>query len=1441
MINLTNDPESLAGQPEEKSEVNQVSDLKIQQALENLERKLFSLNYDGYFTKNFFMETKEALGLSAAFRVFFRNTKPHYVHSYYRTPAEIGTYEQHIKYFASELDANKCKSSFDELVSQNVWSSKDWPLQVRKTIFEHQNHNDCSYIIPVWKCSTGCCLFSCQNNVCKSVSSPCGFELQGLIVLCGEKGNSEPLLGLDENGYSKYWKTIARLFKHFEEPVCFGNYDEQCKPKECGWENNCKRGTIFPSPPQNNDKKNRLDLDEILYEWKEKFRKHLIQDSSVFILKYDANKRHLSYRSVEHMVYPQLTEDNWTKFQEKLLGVKDKDLPITENQKNELVQELKNDLIDDAKGFVAKFHSTDEEKKFETLKASIGKILEAIKCGTFADFSEHSLEPAKELLKLVKQRTNTGLTRFIWQTFESMNDTSAKMEGFAKTANKIQSDDSGAPQYGELLREFCEKLFLISLNQDRGFILSPLGYIGQKLGLIIASVDNKIRTNLANNFNHLASEFSPLLYHSLQDQLHQNAILSLKSRNPNEIIQILCEELPTCFNVTAIIFYPEGNGKQLIYGFDSVEDGNRFTLLDNDSDNNKVGEKYLKEHELYRVLPFNEYSILNDLKCYSCTSEKDDEVIKTKSRLFFQLQHNLETQDQDRESLNASGAIELYFDISEYSLKRFAPDIVRELEYISELLIESAAQKTSILRHAVKAATNAIISRNHSHHIGSHVTPRTSVNVVSEKLASICDIEEHKWKSTHALHHLKLRMESYVQQKADFIAEIATTPLYTTCSKWLFKDVLCNFIQNTLFMDNIGANEGVNYQQTNGEGPYRNRLIIHFDGEGKANGENKIIFKGKEQDFSNLDIPYFFKYEGIEDPSFDYLIAWPGPLGEYALYCFLENLIRNSIKHNRYRLSGCNDVNIHMQVLKCNFPYMDDYYSFEIWDNITDPKQLLRKQHLCDSLQDTIDKPIIENDGSLIDKAWGIAEMKIMTTLLGGSNDFLDMDNLKVKTSVKDAHKRLVYKFNCLKAKEILVISKSYPKDDAEREILKKAGIYSYRSLKEFNDTRKKELVAAVFDIAILDSSSSEFYSEYCCHLPFRIISETDLGIGRVHGKGFIESFYKQSNHENMVNYAWLTWSSKFRTPHKKLWPIVVLNFDQDKDFSPTSDWHSLKEKMGSNWPKIAVADKSSSLDLTQDDIDNSIFFDRHLNISKKNRGDFTIRENSFVEEIGGKSLDFLPLFTKNPSKKLVCQLLESASLNILIIDERIAEASKQAYQTAPGDLKKVFKSGYLRHVAERAKILIATHLIINNDTIPVHTSLRKEENEDRIAVTIDTEIFKNSDNKLESIDLTMNFGKYKTPDCLILHQGIFHDLILGKIDSERVFDSKEVFIKILTEISNYVPYIIIVSGRGISSSKLPDNVKFIPFSLLEKHIMQGLISKLSLTKIIMSIVRDSQ
>ncbi|MCK4828438.1 hypothetical protein KA005_72580, partial [bacterium] len=441
---------------------------------------------------------------------------------------------------------------------------------------------------------------------------------------------------------------------------------------------------------------------------------------------------------------------------------------------------------------------------------------------------------------------------------------------------------------------------------------------------------------------------------------------------------------------------------------------------------------------------------------------------------------------------------------------------------------------TKVTKHSIRAAVSAIISRNHSHHIRSHVTPRATVGKIVErlqylgyksqgveKIASMRkavekarqEIDQRTIEIEYAMEDLKdlveevsssfkeddkvvillkTRLDKYIQQKADFTAEIGTEPLVTTKSASFFREIFIPFLENTLMLDGIGANEGVRYETL-----LKNRLKLHllFDGaeieaQWNCSKDKSHIYPYHSYPYSGhctqCDVPTELKKIG-GDYKKDIKIAVPGPLGEFAIYSILENFIRNAIKHNRTKLGlengGRDGLDVFMDIVELDKddPDRNDFYKVQIWDNLTNPCECRkiatdeeeRTVTLTEMLKALIKRSFVDNQGKLKKGAWGIAEMKIMASLLRGSDDFSNMaGNLRVDCQ-KKGHDRLVYEFYVMKPKEIAVIS-DVEINDQKRNSLRADGVWYFSGLDEFSHHFKEGKSIASFQFVIFNKLEPE-------------------------------------------------------------------------------------------------------------------------------------------------------------------------------------------------------------------------------------------------------------------------------------------------------------------------------------------------------------------------------
>ena len=807
----------------------------------------------------------------------------------------------------------------------------------------------------------------------------------------------------------------------------------------------------------------------------------------------------------------------------------------------------------------------------------------------------------------------------------------------------------------------------------------------------------------------------------------------------------------------------------------------------------------------------------------------------------------------------------IFPDSESHKLGRFYED--QQIDLLRQL-----AMKYKVLRHSTKSALSAIIVRNHSHHIGSHVMPRATAEKVRERVKElVVDLEKNKLNKIVGI--LKDKLDEYIQKKADFTAEIATEPLTTTKSMKFIDEVVMGFATNTLLMDNIGANEGIRYRSLDD-----NRLKINL----LRNGEKWSTLKYKpttpttgccRQTNTPLEFPYStqcFCGEELErlrnkDVEDDITIALPGCLGEFAIYAFLENFIRNGIKHNKKLIdskkNGNFEVSVNVRNLEENSKDKDEFYRLEIWDNLTDPckKVTVKDENGNDKqidlylyLKGFIDLPIVNNDGTLRKEAWGMAEMKIMATLLRGSTDFTNMSKNLTVDFKKGNKKRLVYRFYVMKPKNVAIISdKSDEEINRQNQNQNKYGIWWFKSIDELKNHVLKGSSPVSFKFLIIDKSKPglDELKKIKPLLPFRIMI-TEAG-DKTPNSNWYSTISKDDmckirndNGEGILCITWKAWTENCLKKKEYSGLCLFLYFQQDNETEPTKSWWKAAKKSEKELINLSILSNEKDRK-TSDGEDNSVIvndpvkkkiltYDRHFWGYSYLENNQREKDIVFHEAFDKGSSDFIHIFAPYRSNEIVYELVEAALLKVLVIDERIAEVAYDELNIEDHAHRAYGGQGRLL-AAKKAGVYICTHVCINNDAAPqpLHTSINDKK--PIICVKFDVKNVSNSKIKAdifycEGKKCSECKGQKIDMDAVIIHQGVLENFFKETLESNKY----NTFLEALQE---SIPYVIVDSGRGIPA-KLPDVAKFLPFSLLEDFIMKDRIAKYSLTKNIMSLTR---
>ena len=167
------------------------------------------------------------------------------------------------------------------------------------------------------------------------------------------------------------------------------------------------------------------------------------------------------------------------------------------------------------------------------------------------------------------------------------------------------------------------------------------------------------------------------------------------------------------------------------------------------------------------------------------------------------------------------------------------------------------------------------------------------------------------------------------------------------------------------------------------------------------------------------------------------------------------------------------------------------------------------------------------------------------------------------------------------------------------------------------------------------------------------------------------------------------------------------------------------------------------------------------------------------------------PLHSPFAALYLVRQIIESALVRIAVIDDRVATALYNKFDTA-AELQKL----------ERMGIQIASRIRIGEAQIDL--------------------VPESKGAKFAEFCWDRSGREVKAPeiDMLFIHQTIFDDRIAKNIEgygrSQELWREKWIL-----ELKKRTPYVIFHSGRGVQKEKLPGNVSFIEYSVLQQYVLQ--------------------
>jgi SAM-dependent methyltransferase len=754
-------------------------------------------------------------------------------------------------------------------------------------------------------------------------------------------------------------------------------------------------------------------------------------------------------------------------------------------------------------------------------------------------------------------------------------------------------------------------------------------------------------------------------------------------------------------------------------------------------------------------------------------------------------------------------------------------------------------------KQGTKAAVAAIMGRNMSHNIGSHV------------LSNITITKDDNRDSLS-------RFYAYLQGRMDFIARIATE--WPSCATPMdfYIDVIKVFKEQDILLDNILKSENLNRKEIefivtilkeevheevrlrNSNEPCPSCCENICNDVYKYKCALKMTHQITRHNLVNIDV-------NIPESS----------IGLQAFYSIMENLIRNSAKHGNKDVMSSEGLKLYIALDKDDSPDSRDLYRVSIWDNVS-----IIDNAKVDEMNERIKGKLVKESGEIDEKNWGIKEIKISAAFLRRKdiNEVEDKPENFIKAIGKDINgkKYLGYEFYLEKPKIMMMIDENDIRGN-EKEC-ENRGIYFSKNLEE----QVKLGISHQFLFVSLSNNYKETIEIIEDHiikrdtLPYRLfgLTESDNNNimipdnlkGRIYKvpKRDIYEYFDTVSHDsntcqNAIENTYETWIKKISEDQTSKY-FIIIYFEEDESNQVVREWQNIanrvNEKDNSLIHLIILCKNDKEEKIKGISPDKTIMFLRHrgtgLDSALKNEIDDVKKSCLYYEQIEKTSPIFDILWNTYDNGDVymfLLKLIECSLLRILVIDERVAQktfAEKDEIGRIRGNEQ--FQAS---EILALMGIETITHVELHVDTkqhrltlsADADKAIKKEGHDFCGYQKLRCVIFK----KDESIEVQKYKAGNDTDNIDIInkfHIVVIHQGVLDKLDSK----DNSFFIsthwgnteKFIAELKQYIPFVIIDSGRG-KPANLPKNSKYIEYSVIQDWILRKR-SKFHIVNALMSL-----
>ncbi len=283
----------------------------------------------------------------------------------------------------------------------------------------------------------------------------------------------------------------------------------------------------------------------------------------------------------------------------------------------------------------------------------------------------------------------------------------------------------------------------------------------------------------------------------------------------------------------------------------------------------------------------------------------------------------------------------------------------RELQFQQLDVLRAVRPAVRMRRAAVRNAVSAIMGRNMSHNIGSHVLARLA--------AAELEVDRKPGeRGTVAARTARQSLLSYLQKRMDFLAEVATADV----CHWTQPVSLASALSRMNFDDE--------YRRNIGKEPDHAGKSLGERAKDTAPAERPLLLSyitGKD------DLVASVEFDLSDKSSSDFLFSCPGgEVGVHALYVILENIIRNSARHGAHQQRPPSGAIVLRVSARSNdhSPHLIELRIVDTHTRLDANGQARHGKRIPDDVNAALGGDgLLDVDGRPNAKNWGVREMQI--------------------------------------------------------------------------------------------------------------------------------------------------------------------------------------------------------------------------------------------------------------------------------------------------------------------------------------------------------------------------------------------------------------------------------------------------------------------------------